>query len=292
MPRPHRHRRAALALASVLLLLVAASCSSDDDAGDDAASDTTAVAETTTAAAAEPTALGVTSSDYAYALDAETVPAGLVTVTQQNDGDEPHQVTLIALEDGQTADQLAADLAEGGDGATAPGNYAGGPNGVEPGASNDATVSLEEGDYALICFIPAADGEAHFQKGMVGELTVGPAEGPEAAPPETDGTIHMADYTYVLPDDFTGQGTYEVVNDGPQVHELTVSTGPDGGAGGGLAAIAPGATAYLPLEVADGDSFVCFVSDEDTGAPHFTLGMNVPISLGGGDSGGTTTTGG
>ena len=105
----------------------------------------------------------------------------------------------------------------------------------------------------------------------------------------------MPDYTYVTPDDFTGQGTYEVVNDGPQVHELTVSTGPEGGAGGGLAAIAPGATGYVTLDVADADSFICFVSDEETGAPHFTLGMNVPVALGGGDGGdggGSAATGG
>lgn len=288
--RRHRHRFLALASVGALLLLTAAACSSDDS--DSASSDTTAAQETTTTAAPEPAALGVTSTDYAYELDTETVPAGLVSVTQQNDGEESHQVTLIKLDDGQTADQLATALTEEGEGAAAPESYSGGPNSTAPGDDDTVTLDLAEGDYALICFIPSSDGVSHFQKGMVGQLTVGPAEGPAAAPPETEGTIHMADFTYVLPDDFTGQGTYEVVNDGPQVHEITISTATDDG-DGGLAAIAPGATAYVDLDLAAADyNFTCFVGDAETGAPHFTLGMNLPVTVGGGGggSGGATTT--
>ena len=291
-PHHHHHHRRRLTRAVALaaaFVAVAAGCSSSDDSGSEAASASTTVPTTTTADAA-PSTLDVTSRDFAYALGSDTVPAGLVTVTQQNEGSQPHQVTLIRLEDGQTADQLATALAEDGEAAAAPENYAGGPNAIQPGGDDEATVELAEGDYALICFIPSSDRQAHFEKGMVAALTVGPAAGPTAAPPETDGTIHMADYSYVLPDDFTGQGTYAVVNDGPQVHELTVSTGADGATGGGLAAIAPGATGYLSLDVADGYSFVCFVSDEESGAPHFTLGMSVPISLGDGDPAGASTT--
>lgn len=289
-----RRNLSLLVSALAVVALLAAGCSSDDDdAGGDAAGETTAVLETTTTVAAEPAALDVTSTDFAYALDAGSVPAGLVAVTQDNEGEESHQVTLLRLEDGQTADQLAEALGSGGDTAAAPEAYAGGPNSTPPGGSDTTTVDLTEGDYALICFIPSADGESHFQKGMVGSLTVTAPEGPAAAPPETEGTIHMADYTYTVPDDFTGQGTYEVVNDGPQVHELTIATATDDG-DGGLTAIAPGATAYIDVDLAPDDyNFTCFVSDEDTGAPHFTLGMNVPVTVGGGGgggSGGTTTT--
>ncbi len=290
-----RRNLSLLVCALAVVALVAAACSSDDDSGGNSAAETTTSLDTTTTAAPEPTALDVTSTDFAYALDIESVPAGLVTVTQDNQGEESHQVTLIRLEDGQTADQLADALATGGDSAAAPEAFAGGPNSTPPGGSDATTVELTEGDYALICFIPSADGESHFQKGMVGSLSVTAPEGPGAAAPATDGTIHMADYTYTVPEDFTGQGTYEVVNDGPQVHELTISTASDDG-DGGLSAIAPGATAYVELDLAPDDyNFTCFVSDVDTGAPHFTLGMNVPVTVGGGGgggSGGTTTTGG
>lgn len=292
MTERRRHRLAALAVVSTLLLVVGGACSSDDDSGSESSSATTAAQEATTTVAPEPVALDVTSTDFAYSLSEDTVPAGLVRVTQQNDGDESHQVTLIKLEDGQTADQLATALAEGGDGAAAPEAYAGGPNSTAPGDDDSVTVDLTEGDYALICFIPSSDGESHFQKGMVGSLTVEPSDAPAATPPETDGTIHMADYTYVLPDDFTGQGTYEVVNDGPQVHELTIATATDDG-DGGLAATAPGSTAYVELDLAPDDyNFTCFVGDADTGQPHFLLGMNLPVTVSdpGGGSGGTTTT--
>ncbi len=291
-----RRRNLSLLVSALgVVALLAAGCSSDDGDSDDAGGETTTSIETTTTEAPAPAALDVTSTDFAYALDTESVPAGLVAVTQDNQGEESHQVTLIRLDDGQTADQLAEALASGGDTAAAPEAYAGGPNATPPGGSDTATVDLTEGEYALICFIPSADGESHFQKGMVGSLTVTAPEGPAAAAPDTEGTIHMADYTYTVPDDFTGQGTYEVVNDGPQVHELTISTATDDG-DGGLTAIAPGATAYVELDLAPDDyNFTCFVSDEDTGAPHFTLGMNVPVTVGGGGgggSGGTTTTAG
>ena len=288
-PRPLR----LLALLATVLLLAAACSSSDDDAGTGAAGDTTTTAGETTTAPAEsaaPATLDVTSTDFAYALDTDTVPAGLVTVTQTNDGEENHQITLVRLEDGQTTADVAAGLAgPEADHFVSNDAYAGGPNSTVAGGTDTSTVELAEGSYGLFCFIPSQDGESHFQKGMVAELTVTPAEGTPAEPPETDGTITMSDYTYDVPADFTGHGTYEVVNDGPQVHELTVSNA-DNTVGGGLTAISPGATAYVDLDLPDGDySFVCFVGDEDTGAPHFTLGMSVPVTIGSGGSPPTTS---
>src|SRR5689334_20646488 len=106
---PRLTRRVLVLIAVVLLL--AAGCSSDD--GDDASSDTsagTAAASTTTTAAAAPSTLNVTSADYAYELDTDTVSSGLVEVNQVNEGAENHQVTLIRLEDGQSAPDVAAGL--------------------------------------------------------------------------------------------------------------------------------------------------------------------------------------
>lgn len=271
-----------IALVATVVLFAGACSSSDDSSGGDesSAATTTGAETTTTDAPAQPPSLEVTSTDYAYDLATDTVPAGLVTVKQINDGEENHQVTLVHLEDGQSA----ADVAEGFAGPEADhfvsnDAYAGGPNSTVPGGTDTSTVELTEGAYGLFCFIPSPDGEAHFQKGMVAELTVTAAEGTSPAPPETDGTITMSDYTYDVPADFTGQGTYEVVNDGPQVHELTV-TNADNTVGGGLTAVSPGATAYVDLDLPEGDyTFVCFVGDEDTGAPHFTLGMSVPVTV-------------
>ena len=41
-----------------------------------------------------------------------------------------------------------------------------------PGAAQTTTMTLEAGDYVLICFVPYAQGVPHFARGMVRELTV------------------------------------------------------------------------------------------------------------------------
>jgi uncharacterized cupredoxin-like copper-binding protein len=38
---------------------------------------------------------------------------------------------------------------------------------MDPGASADFSVTLDPGDYALVCFVPdAGDGKAHIAHGM------------------------------------------------------------------------------------------------------------------------------
>lgn len=264
-------------LALFAMLVVAGACSSGDSGTDQAA-------DATTAAPAVPTSLNVTSTDYAYALDTEEVAAGLVTVNQDNQGEENHQVTLIRLEDGQTSGDVADGLEDRGDAYVAPANYAGGPNNTVAGDTGSATVSLMEGSYALICFIPAQDGESHFAKGMVGQLEVVPAAGEAAAPepPVADETVTMTDFAYDYPTDFAGEGTVEVVNDGDQAHEWTVNDA-DNLHGSGLSAIAPGAVGYVPIDLPDGDyTFNCFLTDPATLTPHIALGMTAAVTLPGG----------
>ena len=265
-----------LALLALTLPLLAA-CGDDDDGGGGVGDgDSTTTAEA--AAPAEPTELDVTSLDYAYELGAESVPAGLVTVNQTNEGDENHQVTLIRLEGDQTADQLADAIAADGDHATDDGNYAGGPNAIAPGGTNSATSELEAGQYAMICFIPAEDGESHFVKGMVGDLEVTEADGPEAEAPDAAESVTLEDFSFGLPDGFTGEGLVEVTNNGEQAHEMTVLQGD--ATVGGLAAIAPGQTAWVELGLEPDDyQFTCFVSDIDTGEPHFALGMQTDLTV-------------
>lgn len=277
MRRGMRHRTTHVMVAIATLLLVVG-CSSDDS-GRESTSGTNAAPTTTTAVPA-PTSLNVTSTDFAYALDTETVAAGLVEVTQANEGEEAHQVTLMRLEDGQTT----ADVVEGlqgpeGDHFVADDAYFGGPTNTLPGESGAVTVELSEGDYAMVCFIASSDGESHYVKGMAGALEVVASDAPPVEPPTASDTVRMSDFTYDVPADFSGQGVIEVVNDGPQVHELTIAT-PDLSTGSGLAAIAPGATAYLPVDLEPGTyNFVCFVSDVDTGDPHFTEGMTLEVTV-------------
>jgi plastocyanin len=260
----------------VLLVPLVAACGDDDGGGTGAGEDGSPTSEA--AAPSGPTELDVTSLDYAYELSAESVPAGLVTVNQTNDGDENHQVTLVRLEDGQSAVDLADAIAADGDHATDDRNYAGGPNSVAAGQANSATSELEEGAYALICFIPAEDGEPHFAKGMVAEVEVTEPEGPGADPPAAEESVGMDDFAFAVPDGFTGTGVVEVTNTGEQAHELTVLTGDT--PAGGLAAIGPGQTGWVELGLEPGDhQFTCFVSDIDTGRPHLALGMQTDLTI-------------
>lgn len=277
-----RHRPTTRVLFGIAtLVLVVAGCSSDSGS-DEAGSDTTAAPTTTTASPAA-TSVNVTSTDFAYAVDTDTVAAGLVEINQDNEGEEPHQVTLMRLEE----DQSVADVVEGlqgpeGDHFVADDAYAGGPTNTLPGESGAVTVELTEGEYAMVCFIASSDGESHYVKGMAGALEVVATDAAPVEPPEATATVHMSDFTYDVPADFTGQGVIEVVNDGPQVHELTIGA-PDLSAGSGLAAIAPGATAYLPVDLEPGTyNFVCFVSDSESTDPHFALGMNIDVTVPGG----------
>ncbi len=268
------------ALLAATLALVIAGCSSGYSSGGDASE---GPRTTTTAVPPTPTALEVTSTDFAYALDTPEVAAGLVEVSQDNEGEEVHQVTLVQLEEGQSV----ADVVQGfegpeGDHFVADEAFAGGPTNTLPGQSGSAIVELEEGRYGMYCFIATSDGRFHLSQGMVGQLDVVATEAPPVEPPATTETVRMSDFTYDVPAGFTGQGVIEVVNDGPQVHELTISA-PDLSTGSGLAAIAPGATAYLPIDLDPGSyNFVCFVSDSDSGDPHFTVGMNLDITVPGG----------
>lgn len=279
------YRRLARPLALLAaILLIAAGCSSDSSGGDEAAGDRPGSTTTTTAETVAPTTVEVTSTDYAYALDTDTVSSGLVEVNQINEGQENHQVTLIRLEDGQTPADVATGLEDRGDHFVADDAYAGGPNNTIPGETGSATVPLTEGSYALICFIPTQDGESHYTQGMVARLDVVAAPESVEAPvaPEADETVTLSDFAFDSPTDFSGQGTVEVVNDGAQVHEWTVGNQANT-AGTGLSAIAPGATAYVPIDLVGGDySFNCFVTDEATGQAHVTLGMTAQITVPGG----------
>jgi hypothetical protein len=85
-----------------------------------------------------------------------------------------------------------------------------------------------------------------------------------------------------VPEGFTGQGTVAVTNTGDQAHELTIVGGPaDAQVGaGGLTTIAPGSTGYLDLDLPPGDySFVCFVTDPDSGQIHLQLGMQADVTI-------------
>lgn len=113
----------------------------------------------------------IVAVDYAFE-GPSTVAAGPTSFVLRNDGDEAHFLLVAQIADGHTMEEA---LSYEGDPAEA-----GLITGVEvesdlaaPGGDEEvANLDLEPGTYAMLCFIPAADGTPHAFMGMASELIV------------------------------------------------------------------------------------------------------------------------
>ena len=115
----------------------------------------------------------VTLQDFAF-VGLTTLTPGKHTVTVTNDGPQPHEATLVKLNEGVTVEQVVQAFAstEAPSGPP-PWTGAGGIAGVAAGTTAAMDISVEAGEYAFICFIPdPASGRPHAALGMVGGLTV------------------------------------------------------------------------------------------------------------------------
>ena len=114
----------------------------------------------------------LTLKDFSFSLDALT--AGKHTVTVKNDGPQPHEATIVKLNDGVTVDTIRSMVtASPAPSGPPPWTDVGGVTGVAPGTTVNMDVDLPAGNYAFICFVPdPATGKPHFELGMIGALTV------------------------------------------------------------------------------------------------------------------------
>jgi hypothetical protein len=253
-----------------------------------------------TPAAAAPTInlITVTASDFHFDAPAET-PAGPTTIRLVNNGPSIHHVQLLKLEDGKTPDDFIAALKAGGPEPrwAVP---AGGPNPPEVGSSTSTTVMLDTGNYAIVCFVPSADGVPHLMKGMARPLKVTAATGPAVAEPSADLVVKLVDFDFELSGPLTaGHHVIRVENAGAQQHEIALvqlkpgkqpmdfaawgekQEGPAPGAlFGGVSGIMPGAHAFATVDLPPGDyALLCFVPDMKDGKPHFVHGMAKKITV-------------
>ena len=238
----------------------------------------------------------VHAKEFAFTAPSR-IPAGTTTFRLVNDGKEPHQVSILKLAPGKTpADFLAAAKANQ---PTPWAVGAGGPNTAGPGQTIEATVTLDAGDYLLVCWVPSPGAPVpHLAKGMIQPLTVtatgapAAAYAPDAAP---DVRLELTDYAFRFSKPLTaGTHTIEVVNTGPQEHEAVfvklaagktmqdVDTWFMGGMRGpapmtpapGMAALGKGRTGTFTMTLTPGRySVACFVPDAKDGKPHEMHGM-------------------
>lgn len=119
------------------------------------------------------TVVEVTAVDYDFELP-EGIAAGRTSFVMVNDGQEAHFMSLAKIVEGHTIDealQFEGDPEEAGIIESVEGGDTGlaAPGGEDPEVM---TVDLESGEYAMVCFIPAADGTPHAFMGMAVSFTV------------------------------------------------------------------------------------------------------------------------
>ena len=266
-------RRILAVVALLAIVLVGCGDDTNDTPGGEAASETSA--PTTTEAAPEPFAFDVTSVDFGYELPTADIPAGPVLVTQTNEGDEAHQVTFIRLEDGQTPDQLLGPHHHRGRRRPGPGQLGGRPE-LDPAGRDQHGAGLPRGRRVRRLLLhprprPTGDDRAVHRHRRRRRRP------PSPRPTETVG---LEEFSFDLPDDFTGQGTIAVTNNGVQGHEMTIVQGEDQLPAGGVTVIAPGQTAYVDLALPPDDyTLLCFVLDPASGQLHGQLGMTKPFTI-------------
>jgi hypothetical protein len=241
-----------------------------------------------------PAVVTVHAKDYMF--DAPTqIGAGVTTFKLVNDGQTFHHMVIIRLDSGKTVTDLQAALKNPGP----PPAWAitmGGPNAPDPTKESNATLDLEAGNYALICFVDLPENKPHFMRGMVHALTVTPATGPAAAAPKADIALTLKDYGFDFSAPVTaGTHTFEVKNAGPQPHEvelLKLAPGkklddlmkwmdgmkgppPASGMGGAVLGAPGGKSVYFTADFTPGDyALLCFITDSKDKKPHFLHGMS------------------
>ena len=248
--------------------------------------------------AAAPTLVSVTATDFAFGAPS-TVPAGITTIRLVNQGKEMHHVQIVRLDEGHTVEEL---MQAGGHGPLpAWATFVGGPNVPAPGGSTEATMDLKPGSYALVCFIPSADGVPHLMKGMVKPLTVVPAEQPSrAVAPAADVRMVLRDYAFeITPEIAAGRRTIRVENAAAQPHEVALMRLAPGKTAqdvmawmqtqagpppmtlmGGTSLLSTGEGNTITAEFEPGEyALFCFVPDARDGAPHVAHGMVRQITV-------------
>ena len=111
----------------------------------------------------------IRTHDFGFTVP--TLVAGTQTLHYINDGPATHEIQLVRLNDGATKDQYLAAMAPGAT-APPPGVEKGGPGALSSGRDNYWTVTLEPGNYLLVCWVPDAEGTPHIMQGMVQEVTI------------------------------------------------------------------------------------------------------------------------
>ncbi len=118
--------------------------------------------------------LTMTLNDYGFEWS-EPPTAGSHRLRVVNSGPQAHEVVILKLNEGATQEDVLEWMhaLEQGTAGPPPFSLNGGVATMDPGVSNDITLNLEPGSYALMCFVPdSGDGNPHFLHGMMDVITI------------------------------------------------------------------------------------------------------------------------
>jgi hypothetical protein len=240
----------------------------------------------------------VTATDYAFDAP-DTIPAGPTTFRFLQRGSDYHEMTVIRLAPGVTLADITREVAakQPLTGITELGGVAA----IAPHAEASATIDLAPGNYLLVCGVPDQAGVPHAAKGMIRALTVvAPTTvAASAALPRADLTITMVDYGFTFSVPLAaGSHMIRVRNTGTQPHMfMLLRLGPGKTAAdvvtwdktrqgpppavplGGIAEMASGHEAFVPLDVAPGHYAVMCFADTPDGKSHLDMGMVKEVTV-------------
>ena len=111
-------------------------------------------------------------ADYDFQLS-KPLTAGEQVIRVETAPGQPHEVVLVRLGNGVTAQQVIATEMGTHKGPRPSYTFVGGVAPMEAGRHAYMHVNLKAGTYALICFVPdAKDGKPHLAHGMVKQFAV------------------------------------------------------------------------------------------------------------------------
>jgi hypothetical protein len=282
----------------VMAIIVLATACTKQDRSSSSSADSMAQRANTATPVPAINVVTVTARDFAFEAPAQ-IPAGVTTIHLVNQGKEIHHVQLLRFNEGKTLNDFMVALKKGGP-LPAWAVEIGGPNAPMPGGESNATLTLEPGSYAFVCFVDTPDHVPHVMKGMSHPFTVTAATMAAAVEPASDVTVTLTDYTFTLSKPLTaGKHTIRVENGASQPHEIeivrldsgktvgdvlkwaaTYKGPPPGQPIGGMAGIASGLHGFFSVDLPAGNyGLICFYPDMKDGKPHFMHGMSKQITI-------------
>ena len=155
-----------------------------------------------------------------YFRSPDTIPAGLTTFRLRS-VQGGHAAWILRIPPGHDLRELVAPAHAGKPPAWA--RNLGGPGFPPKGGTANATMVLEPGEYAVLCYVAgqSSKGKPHHQLGMFRRLVVAPAPRTAGALPKADVVVTMVDHAFRLSAPIRpGRRVLRIVNAGSALHEF------------------------------------------------------------------------